>query len=145
MKGRILVVDDEREIRDFLSRHLRYCGYEVETACDGVEALEKLEQVRVDVMVSDIRMPRMDGVMLLEHVRREFPMVRTIMITGYVAQEAILACMREGAETCVFKPLEDLSELEDAVEAAVSVIRKWWQILGNLRSVRPDQSGAGGG
>lgn len=140
MKGRLLIVDDEKEIREFLSRHFRYEGYEVQVAKDGVDALERLEESRIDVVISDIRMPRMDGVMLLERVRREYPMVRVIMMTGHVAQEALLACMREGAETCIFKPLEDLSEMERAVEAAVGVLRRWWQILAELKSAQPESS-----
>lgn len=141
MKARILIVDDELEIRELLSRHFRYLGYEVATAYDGEDALAKMEEMRIEVVISDIRMPRMDGVMLLEHVRREFPMVRVVMMTGYVAQEAILACMREGAETCVFKPLEDLSEMEKAVGHAVWSIQRWWQILNGLRSMRPAAGG----
>lgn len=133
MKARLLVVDDEVEIRELLSRHFRYLGYEVVVAQDGVDALEKMEQSRIDVVISDIRMPRMDGVALLERLRREYPMVRIVMMTGYVAQEAILACMREGAETCIFKPLEDLSEMEAAVDHAVTTIRRWWVILSDLR------------
>lgn len=134
MKARLLIVDDEAEIRELLSRHFRYLGYEVSLAINGEDALDKMESERVDVVVSDIKMPRMDGVMLLERLRREYPMVRVIMMTGHVAQEAILACMREGAETCIFKPLEDLSELENSVQNAVSTLQRWWQILGDLRS-----------
>jgi len=142
MKGRILVVDDEHEIRVLLSRHFRYAGYEVKTASDGLDALEKLEAGRVDVMVSDIGMPRMDGINLLERVRRDHPMLRTVMITGHVAQDAIVACMHAGAEACVFKPLEDLSELDQAVEAVLGTMRRWWRILADLGAGA--RSGMGG-
>lgn len=143
MKARLLIVDDEREIRELLSRHLRYLGYDVETAGDGIEALARMEESRIDVVVSDIKMPRMDGVMLLERVRKEYPMVRVIMMTGHVAQQAILACMREGAETCVFKPLQDMSEIEDAVLAAVRTVQRWWKILTELQALKT-RSGSDG-
>ena len=136
MKARIMIVDDEREIRELLSRHFRYLGYDVTLASDGMDALAKMEDERVDIVISDIKMPRMDGVMLLERLRREYPMVRVIMMTGYVVQEAILACMREGAETCIFKPLEDLTEMEKAVSQATHTIQRWWEILGELRAMK---------
>lgn len=143
MKARILIVDDEREIRELLSRHFRYLGYEVSLACDGLDALAQMEDARVDIVISDIKMPRMDGVMLLERLRREYPMVRVIMMTGHVVQEAILACMREGAETCIFKPLQDLTEMEQAVSQAVQTIQRWWEILGELRALKAGASSDG--
>lgn len=135
MNIRILIVDDELDIRESLSRHFRYMGYQVETAEDGGDALRRLEELRIDLIISDIKMPHIDGVMLLERVRKEYPMVRVIMMTGHVAQESILTCMREGAETCIFKPFEDMALMEAAVEAAVATIRRWWEILGELRAL----------
>jgi two-component system response regulator HydG len=140
MKTQLLIVDDEAEIRELLRRHFRYVGHEVETASNGIEALERLERVRTDVVISDIQMPGMDGVELLRRVRQEYPMTRMIMITGYVSQSSILSCMRLGAETCVFKPIESLEELDGAVSQAVRTIRRWWEILGELqgrKSVAP--------
>lgn len=133
MKTQLLIVDDEAEIRELLRRHFRYAGHEVETAGNGVEALERLARVRTDVVVSDIQMPEMDGVELLRRVRQEYPMTRVIMITGYVSQSNILSCMRLGAETCVFKPIESLDELDAAVTQAVRTVRRWREILGELQ------------
>jgi CheY-like chemotaxis protein len=95
-----------------------------------------LGQARTDVVISDIQMPGMDGIELLRRIRQDFPMTRVIMITGYVNQGSLLSCMRLGAETCVFKPLEDLKELDDAVAQAVRTIRHWWDILAQLRGLR---------
>ena len=138
MKSRILIVDDEAEIRDLLHRHFRYLGYDVDTASGGQDALAMLAQTRTDIVVSDINMPGMDGVALLEAVRQDYPMIRVVMMTGYVSQENILACMRKGAETCIFKPLEDLAILERAVFNAEKVSKHWWRILSELRSAKPD-------
>jgi CheY-like chemotaxis protein len=136
MNAQLLVVDDELEIRDMLSRHFRYLGYDVRTAEDGADALAALEANKTDVVISDILMPNMDGIELLRAIRQQYPMVRVIMITGYVTMENVLACMRQGAETCIFKPIEDLSELEKAVGRAVEDIRNWLQILGALAAGR---------
>lgn len=133
MKTQLLVVDDEVEIQELLRRHFRYMGHDVETASNGLEALERLERVRTDVIISDIQMPGMDGVELLRRVRQEYPMTRTIMITGYVSQSSILSCMRLGAETCIFKPIESLEELDAAVGQSVQTIRRWWEILAKLQ------------
>ena len=133
---KLLIVDDELEICQMLERHFRYLGYEVETAGNGVEALRRLELSKIDVIISDIVMPDMDGIDLLRKVREQYPMVHTIMITGYVTLEHGLACMRHGADTCVFKPLEDLGELEEAVEKAVESLRSWQEKLKSLRSAK---------
>ncbi|MBN1676864.1 MAG: response regulator [Kiritimatiellae bacterium] len=138
MSYRILVVDDEEEIRKALSRHFRYKGYEVETACDGRQALATLADAKVDVLISDIVMPGMSGVDLMRAVRREYPMVRVIMITGYINQENVLACMRHGAETCIFKPWTDMKELEQAVRKALRSLKIWKKKLRQLIDMKPD-------
>ena len=103
--------------------------------------MEKLAQARTEVVISDIVMPRMDGVELLRAVRQQYPMIHTIMITGYVTLENALACMRHGADTCVFKPLEDLNELEEAVEFAVGRLIRWQEKLRMLQTMNPACSG----
>lgn len=125
--SRILVVDDEASIREMLSRHFRFQEKEVVTAGDGIEAMDILKNQKVDIILCDITMPRMDGVELLRHIRAEYPMIRTIMMTGYVTQGNVLACMRHGADTCVFKPFDDLSELEEAVQRADEYLNRWKQ------------------
>jgi DNA-binding NtrC family response regulator len=135
MKRQLLVVDDEAEIRRMLERHFRMLGYTVVTASQGAEALEILAQRRVDVVISDIIMPVMDGVSLLREIRRQYPMIRVIMITGQVTLENALACMRNQADTCIFKPLTDLAQLEAAVEHAFQVLERWNQIFRELQGL----------
>ena len=137
MKGRLLVVDDEVEIRELVSRHFRHLGYQVLCAGNGRAALEVLEAERIDVVLSDIMMPDMNGIELLERLRQEYPMVRVVMMTGYVTQENLLACFRMGAETCVFKPLQDLQELETAIDRAFDHVNQWRKILARLHSLTP--------
>ena len=141
MKVRLLIVDDEIDICEMLSRHFRYLGYDVETASNGIEALEKLATKNTQIVISDIKMPQMDGIKLLRAVRQQYPMIHIIMITGYVTQENALFCMRQGADTCIFKPLEELAELEEAVSSAIVQIKHWQGKLKALREMSPLSSG----
>ncbi|MDD9940721.1 MAG: response regulator [Myxococcales bacterium] len=134
--ARILVVDDEPELRDMLRRRFAYQGCDVDTAMDGEEALLRIEAARPDVVVTDIRMPRMDGVELVKRVRAGYPMVAVIVMTGHVAYSTVVRCMNNGAATCVLKPLHDLAELEDAVDEALNAVVRWWQILGKLQAMK---------
>jgi len=137
MSARLLIVDDEVEIREMLSRHYRLMGYEVDLAANGRDALEVLAAKRIDVVISDIMMPEMNGVDLLKAIREQYPMLRVIMITGYVTLDNALACMRHQADTCVFKPLDDLSELDSAVGLALDGLRQWQQKLRDLQGMKP--------
>lgn len=140
-RAAILVVDDEPEIRDMLSRHYRLLGDTVVTAEDVNEAERALAERRFDVVICDIMMPDRLGTELLTTIRNEYPMTHAIMITGYVTMENAMSCMRRGADTCVFKPLTDLAELDQAVERAVSDIRRWTAKLSTLRAMRPSTRG----
>lgn len=135
-KFRILVVDDEKSIQEMLSRHFRFLGYDVVTANNGKEALEIMEKKRCDVVISDIMMPVMDGVELIRQVRKQHPMAHVIMITGYVTMENVLACMRHGADTCIYKPFTDLKELEDAVTRAIERLTHWQEKLKSLLKMK---------
>ena len=137
MTNTIVAVDDEKVIREALSRHFRFLGYTVRTASSGEEALAILAAEKADVLISDIRMPGMSGVDLLKAVKREYPMTHVIMITGYVNQDSVLSCMRHGADTCIFKPWPDFVELETAVTSAVTSIRTWKQKMRQLYEMKP--------
>ncbi len=138
MNVKMLVVDDEDKLRDMLERYFRGLGCEVDTAQNGRIALELIDRTRYDIMISDIIMPELDGVDLLRAVRQKHPYIHAIMMTGYVKQENVLACMRLGADNCVFKPLTDLTELRESVKDAVRLINRWRAKLVFLRSIKPD-------
>ncbi|MEA1967576.1 MAG: response regulator [Thermodesulfobacteriota bacterium] len=134
-KATILIVDDEPEIRKMLSRHFRFQGYAVFEAENGVKALEVLGKNRVEVVITDMMMPEMNGEELLREIKNEYPMVQRVVITGYVKLEFLLSALKYGATTCVFKPLNDLSELEDAVAAAVRHLQHWQKKFKELRGL----------
>lgn len=137
MTIRLLVVDDEPGIRDMLARHFRFLGLDVLTAENGRAALEVLRHEKIDIVISDIMMPELNGIELLRALRAEYPMIHSIMITGYVTLDNALACMRLGADTLIFKPLEDLKLLEDAVASSAQTLRHWVDLLKQLQTMKP--------
>jgi DNA-binding NtrC family response regulator len=142
MNLRLLIVDDEAEIRNSLARRYRLKGYDVMVADGTASALSILESEPFQVVISDIRMPGSDGIELLRKIRVEYPMVRVIMMTGYVTLENGLACMRLGADTCIFKPFGDLTEMDHAIEHAAGFLKHWEKKLLHLRGLEPE-AGAG--
>ncbi len=135
-KPKVLIVDDEVDIADTLASHFKFIGYESLTASNGKEALEKLAVDGAEVVITDIKMPVMDGVDLLREVKRLYPMTRVIVITGHVTLENLFAVFRHGADRCCFKPLTDLAELDAAVERAVDDLKTWQRKLKELKSIK---------
>jgi len=137
-KPRILVVDDEKNIRNMLKRHFKFLGYDVQEKENGKDALTSMEERRYDIVITDISMPVMSGTQFLSEVKKEYPMTHVIMITGYVTMDNVLECMRLGADTCIFKPLEDMVELENAVAYAVEHLKHWQGKLKTLIKMKPE-------
>ena len=135
-KAGILIVDDEEEIRNTLSRHFQFEGYNTYTAENGLKALEILKSARMEVVITDIIMPKMDGIELLREIRKQYPMIHTIVITGYVTLDNLLAAFRLGADTCIFKPILDMSELENAVDRAIEQLATWQKKLRELQGLK---------
>jgi signal transduction histidine kinase len=103
--GTVLVVDDEADLRLLLETELVNEGYTVTVAGDGAEALERLADATFDVVVSDVMMPRLDGVSLLRAVRRMAPDTEVVMATGYATLESAVECLRAGAFDLLHKPV----------------------------------------
>jgi len=105
-RRRILVVDDEPGMRDMLSWYLDGSGYHIETARDGAEAVETLARGGVDLVVTDITMPRADGYRVIEAARAAQPAAAVIAITGFGTVEAAVMAMRRGAADFLLKPFD---------------------------------------
>jgi two-component system, cell cycle response regulator CpdR len=106
---KILVVDDEPRVRESLSAFFEVNGFAVEQASDGVEALRQLERNKFDLVVSDIRMPIMDGLSLAKNVRSNFPSMKIILITGALPKEPNKVATEVGAAYLLSKlRLDDL-------------------------------------
>ncbi|MFH1742246.1 MAG: sigma-54 dependent transcriptional regulator [bacterium] len=115
MNNRILIVDDEMNARDGLRKALENPERVIETAPDGKDAVEKLGQRTFDVMLTDIRMPRMGGMELLRKAREEWPEMDVIVITAYGEVKNAVEAMKIGAYDYLQKPI-DLDELELKIE-----------------------------
>ncbi|MFK4763493.1 HDOD domain-containing protein [Desulfobaculum sp. SPO524] len=102
----ILVVDDERHIRDILSESLEAKGYRVETACNGEEGLARLASHSYRLLLLDLRMPSRDGLSLLTHVQDKLADMPVVILTGMAGPDEVDQAMRLGARRCIRKPFE---------------------------------------
>jgi two-component system response regulator HydG len=104
-KGRILVVDDEANARTALAELLRDEGYAVESAADGFKALGKLAEAAPDLVLTDLKMPGMDGIDLLGRVREHDPEIPVLVMTAFGAVDTAVSAMRAGARDYLTKPI----------------------------------------
>ncbi len=118
----ILIVDDEKKIRHILGIMLSRKGHSISEAGSGVEALKLLENGAFDVVISDIRMPEMDGFELLEHIRKMKIPVPVIVITAFGTIDSAVEAMKKGAVDYITKPFEE-ERIVLAVEKAAGVSR----------------------
>jgi len=123
---KILLVDDEEMVRKPFERFLSESGHEVITAGDGVEALEILAGRPADLIITDLRMPRMDGLELLRRVKVLKPDQDLIIVTGYAEMDSTVEALRLGAANYLMKPvnLEELAIAVDRIEKQQARDRK---------------------
>jgi two-component system NtrC family response regulator/two-component system response regulator HydG len=130
-QGRILVVDDEETARKSLGQILSDDGYEVSLAADGEEALRLVAQESPDVVLTDLRMPGMDGHELLNRVRQGYPDVSVVIMTAHGTIRSAVQALQEGAEDYLTKPI-DVEEME----YLLGRIRKRKSLLAETRMLR---------
>jgi two-component system chemotaxis response regulator CheY len=108
MKTRILIVDDSESIRELVSSSLTDLGYEVYAGINGKDACEQLRKVEVDLIITDLNMPEMDGLMLVQHVRRDpkFKFVPILILTTESEAKKREQAKREGATGWIVKPFD---------------------------------------
>ncbi|MEZ4249543.1 MAG: sigma-54 dependent transcriptional regulator [Polyangiales bacterium] len=104
--GRVLIVDDEANARSALAELLEDEGYVTATASDGVEALEKLETFLPEVVLTDLKMPRMDGLALLEEGKKRRPSLAFVVMTAFGSIDTAVEAIKRGAENYLTKPLD---------------------------------------
>jgi len=116
--SRVLIVDDEQSMRQMVAIALRQDGHDVVTAEDGEVAARELDANRVDVVVSDIKMPGFDGIELLRYAREHCPETEVILMTAYTSTESAIEALRLGAYDYISKPFE-IDELKLTVRQAI--------------------------
>ncbi len=124
---RVLIVDDEQVIRFVLHEALAKEGYEIEEASDGEEAVLKVRNNSFDLIILDIKMPKMDGIEALKAIHKLNPRIPVVMITAYGTTKIALSAMREGAFDYFTKPF-DVAEIRIIVKRALEKRRLQKQI-----------------
>jgi two-component system response regulator FlrC len=114
----ILIVDDEPSMRMALSESLISCGYSVDTAIDGQDALIKLSKNNFKLVITDLRMPKLGGMEVLKSIKRDSPGTHVIVITAYGTINTAIEAMKEGASEFIMKPFS-LEDLEGVVKAVL--------------------------
>jgi DNA-binding NtrC family response regulator len=121
-RGRILVVDDEANARSALAEILRDEGYGAETAADGFKALGKLEEFAPDVILTDLKMPGLDGIAFMEKARAAAPGAVFVVMTAFGTISSAVEAVKQGAENYLTKPL-DPTALTAVIERAMEKAR----------------------
>jgi len=103
-KYRILIVDDEPALATLLASFLSFQGYLCQTATNGRAALEMVSQNHFDVVITDIRMPEMDGISLTQKLSHQFPNLFIMVMTGYFDENAMESAIASGAHEFIKKP-----------------------------------------
>ncbi len=115
---RILLVDDEEQMREILYEALFLMGHEVETASDGQKAVEKVQCQEFDIVITDIHMPRMDGIQLISYLNENRPAIDIVAITGHSMDYTYTDVVQSGASDFIIKPFT-LNEMEAKVRRIV--------------------------
>jgi len=130
-QGRILIVDDEANARAALSEILRDDGYETETAADGFKALGKLEDFDPDVILTDLKMPGLDGISFMEKARAASPGTVFVVMTAFGTISSAVEAVKKGAENYLTKPLDF-----DALAAVLARAMEKARLLQETRRLR---------
>lgn len=115
--ARVLIVDDEEDFVEMLALRLQEVGQRVSTANSGRECLDRLKQEDVDIVILDILMPGMNGIDTLKEIKKQFPIVEVIMLTGHGTIQTAVDGMKLGAFDYLLKPA-DFKELVTKLDGA---------------------------
>ena len=129
---KILIVDDEIDITNTLKRYFVFEGYDIDVTNDPYSALKMIHNNNYLLVISDISMPGMTGIELLQKIKEYNGMIQVIMITGYVTLDNILNCLRLGADECFLKPLRDLDDLKKAVDDSIIKLNRWRHLMSDI-------------
>ena len=131
-KMKMMLVDDEERFLVTTSKLLSKKGYEVLTALSGAEALETIKTKRVHVVILDVKMPGMDGIATLKEIKRQFPMIEVIMLTGHATVESAIDGLKSGATDYLMKP----ADIQDIIAKAEEAFSKRQGLEEKIRLAR---------
>ncbi|MBN2039760.1 MAG: response regulator [Spirochaetes bacterium] len=118
---KILIVDDEKTVRDTISKFLSRMGYITDTAEDGRIAINKLTGNPYDLVITDLKMPNVDGRILLQFMSDNLPTIPKIVLTGYGEDKDIIIALKSGASDFLYKPIGDFAILMHSIQKALSI------------------------
>ncbi|HQN18925.1 MAG TPA: response regulator [Syntrophobacteraceae bacterium] len=132
---KVLIVDDDQICREILADALVALGIEAALAGDGIEGLEKLARDPFDILITDLNMPRMDGLTLLQEARQHYPHILTIVITGYGTLQSAIEAIRAGTYDYIQKPfkIEEIQIVTRNAIEKIQMLREKNRILEELR------------
>ena len=139
MSAKVLIVDDEKGIRDSLELLLKDEGYKADSAADGEEALQKIKSENYDVVISDIKMPKLDGIELLQKASDVSPDTFFIVMTAYASVNTAIEALRLGAYDYLIKPVE----FEDVIIRLKRLI-SYKKLSAENKSLRQQMSASSG-
>ena len=128
---KILIVEDEKDVQDVLAEALKIWGYETVLASNGEEGLEKYRQQNFSMLITDIRMPRMDGLTMLKKIREKDAAIPILVVTGYPSVDSAVESLIKGADNYIVKPI-NMDDLHAKIGKAFEK-RKVQQQLGRYR------------
>ena len=116
VKASVLIVDDEKFIRDILSRIVFREGFKIDVACDGVEAFKKIQENSYDFVISDINMPNMGGMELLEKIKAYEKDILVLLVTSKAGEHSAEDILNAGADFFITKPFKN-AEIAKTLDA----------------------------
>lgn len=129
---KIMLVDDEERFLSTTQKLLNKKGYDAITASSGSLALELLGQKQVHVVILDVKMPGMDGIETLKAIKKQYPMVEVIMLTGHATVESAVQGLKTGASDYLMKP----AEIDDLIERAEEAYVRRQQLDEKIRLIQ---------
>lgn len=116
----ILLVDDDEDILDLIERHLSHRGYEVLTAYDGEQAISLLGKIKFDLVITDLKMPKFDGMEVLRRAKEKDPNIEVVILTGHGTMDSVVEALRDGgAFDYLQKPLHNIKQLSFVTKKAL--------------------------
>jgi DNA-binding NtrC family response regulator len=128
-KMKMMLVDDEERYLSTTQKLLSKKGYDALTAGSGTEALEKLKTQNIHVVILDVKMPGMDGIETLREIKKHFPLVEVIMLTGHATVESAVDGLKAGATDYLMKP----ADIDDIVNKAEEAFAKRQRLEEKIR------------
>ncbi len=127
---KLLIVDDEEEILNMLRRNFELEGYEVTITASPLEAVDLMRDELFNLVLTDIRMPDMSGVDLLQEIKKINPLANVVMMTAYSNMSNVVDCLGSGAIDYLVKPFGDLDQVIKVIDQARDRIERWRSSMG---------------